>query len=210
VRFSTVVGSRGSADTARDVRGFATKFYTRQGNFDLVGNNMPVFFIQDGLKFPDLVHAVKPEPHTEMPQGASAHDTVLGLRVARARDDAHGHVGHVGPRAAAQLQHDGGLRRAHVSAGQRRRPRGAVQVHWKPVLGAYSLLWDEAQKIAGRTATSTAATLWEAIECGAFPEYELGPADRRGEGRAGLRLRSARSDQAACPRSSRRCGASAS
>ncbi|MCY3002580.1 MAG: catalase, partial [Planctomycetota bacterium] len=75
VRFSTVVGSRGSADTARDVRGFATKFYTSSGNFDLVGNNMPVFFIQDGVKFPDLVHAVKPEPHHEMPQAASAHDT---------------------------------------------------------------------------------------------------------------------------------------
>ena len=75
VRFSTVQGSRGSADTVRDVRGFATKFYTREGNFDLVGNNMPVFFIQDGIKFPDVVHAVKPEPHHEMPQGASAHDS---------------------------------------------------------------------------------------------------------------------------------------
>src|SRR6185503_2828964 len=75
VRFSTVVGSRGSTDLARDVRGFATKFYTRQGNFDLVGNNMPVFFIQDGLKFPDIIHAVKPEAHHEMPQAASAHDT---------------------------------------------------------------------------------------------------------------------------------------
>src|SRR4029079_17692490 len=75
VRFSTVVGSRGAADTARDVRGFATKFYTSEDSFDLVGNTMPIFFIQDGAKFPDLVHAVKPEPHNEMPQGASAHDT---------------------------------------------------------------------------------------------------------------------------------------
>ncbi len=75
VRFSTVAGSRGAADTARDARGFATKFYTEEGNFDLVGNNIPVFFIQDGIKFPDLIHAVKPEPHNEMPQGASAHDT---------------------------------------------------------------------------------------------------------------------------------------
>src|SRR5690242_16632759 len=75
VRFSTVVGSRGSADTVRDVRGFATRFYTEEGNFDLVGNNMPVFFIQDGIKFPDIVHAVKPEPAHEMPQAASAHDT---------------------------------------------------------------------------------------------------------------------------------------
>ena len=85
VRFSTVAGSRGSADTARDVRGFATKFYTEEGNFDLVGNNIPVFFIQDGIKFPDLVHAVKPEPHNEMPQAASAHDTLLGLHLADAR-----------------------------------------------------------------------------------------------------------------------------
>lgn len=75
VRFSTVAGSRGSADTARDVRGFATKFYTSDGNFDLVGNNIPVFFIQDGIKFPDIIHAVKPEPHNEIPQAASAHDT---------------------------------------------------------------------------------------------------------------------------------------
>src|SRR5215475_5175538 len=75
VRFSTVQGPRGSADTVRDVRGFATKFYTQEGNFDLVGNNMPVFFIQDGIKFPDVIHAVKPEPHHEMPQAASAHDT---------------------------------------------------------------------------------------------------------------------------------------
>jgi catalase len=76
VRFSTVGGSRGSADTVRDVRGFATKFYTEQGNYDLVGNNFPVFFIQDGIKFPDFVHAVKPEPHNEIPQAASAHDTL--------------------------------------------------------------------------------------------------------------------------------------
>src|ERR671915_379481 len=75
VRFSTVVGFRGSADTVRDVRGFATKFYTSEGNFDLVGNNMPVFFIQDAIKFPDLIHAVKPEPNNEMPQAQSAHDT---------------------------------------------------------------------------------------------------------------------------------------
>ena len=76
MRFSTVAGSRGSADTVRDVRGFATKFYTAEGNYDLVGNNFPVFFIQDGIKFPDLVHAVKPEPHNEIPQAASAHDTL--------------------------------------------------------------------------------------------------------------------------------------
>ena len=83
VRFSTVAGSRGSADTVRDVRGFATKFYTEEGNFDLVGNNIPVFFIQDAIKFPDLVHAVKPEPHNEMPQAAVGARHLLGLRLAR-------------------------------------------------------------------------------------------------------------------------------
>ena len=151
VRFSTVAGSRGSADTVRDVRGFATKFYTDEGNFDLVGNNIPVFFIQDGIKFPDFVHAVKPEPHNEMPAGGLGARHVLGLRLARARDDAHGHVGHVGPRAPAQLPDDGGLRRPHLPARQRRAARRTlVKFHWKPLLGAHSLVWDEAQKIAGQ------------------------------------------------------------
>ena len=92
VRFSTVQGSRGSNDTVRDVRGFATKFYTDEGNFDLVGNNMPVFFIQDAIKFPDFVHAVKPEPHNEMPQGASAHDTFWDFVAPKSRIRPYGHV----------------------------------------------------------------------------------------------------------------------
>ena len=124
VRFSTVQGSRGSTDTPRDVRGFAVKFYTEQGNFDLVGNNMPVFFIQDGIKFPDVIHAVKPEPHHEMPQAASAHDTFWDFVIAAARDDASRHLADVRPGDAAQLPHDAGLRRAHVPAGERR-GRGA-------------------------------------------------------------------------------------
>ena len=86
VRFSTVAGERGSTDTARDVRGFAVKFYTDEGNWDLVGNNIPVFFIQDAMKFPDLVHAVKPEPHHGMPQAATRARHLLGLRLADARD----------------------------------------------------------------------------------------------------------------------------
>ena len=121
VRFSTVAGERGSADTARDVRGFAVKFYSDEGNWDLVGNNIPVFFIQDAMKFPDLIHAVKPEPHNQMPQAASAHDTFLGLRLADARIHAHAAVGHVGSRDTAQLSDDAGLRCAHLSVGQRRR-----------------------------------------------------------------------------------------
>ena len=121
VRFSTVAGERGSTDTARDVRGFAVKFYTDEGNWDLVGNNIPVFFIQDAMKFPDLVHAVKPEPHHGMPQAAIGARHLLGLRLADARVDPHADVGDVRPRHPAQLPHDAGLRRAHLPARQRRR-----------------------------------------------------------------------------------------
>ena len=124
VRFSTVVGSRGSADTVRDVRGFAVKFYTEEGNFDLVGNNIPVFFIQDGIKFPDLVHAVKPEPHYEMPQAASAHDTFWDF-VGLQPETLHMVMWVMSDRAhPAQLPDDGGLRRPHLPADQR--PRQGV------------------------------------------------------------------------------------
>jgi catalase len=102
VRFSTVAGERGSADTARDVRGFAVKFYTDEGNWDLVGNNIPVFFIQDAMKFPDLIHAVKPEPHHGMPQAASAHDTFWDFASLMPGIDAHAAVGHVGSGHPAQ------------------------------------------------------------------------------------------------------------
>ena len=114
-------GSRGSADTVRDVRGFATKFYTDEGVYDLVGNNIPVFFIQDAIKFPDLIHAVKPEPHNEMPQAATAHDTFWDFFSLMPESDAHAHVGAVRPRPSAELSHDGGLRRPHLPPGQRRR-----------------------------------------------------------------------------------------
>ena len=119
VRFSTVLGERGSTDTARDVRGFAVKFYTDEGNWDLVGNNIPVFFIQDAMKFPDLVHAVKPEPHFGMPQAGERARHVLGLRVADAGDHPHADVGDVGSRHSAQLPDDAGVRRAHLPPGQR-------------------------------------------------------------------------------------------
>ena len=121
VRFSTVLGERGSTDTARDVRGFAVKFYTDEGNWDLVGNNIPVFFIQDAMKFPDLVHAAKPEPHFAMPQAGTAHDTFWDFASLMPEITAHADVGDVRSRHPAQLPHDAGLRRAHVPAGQRRR-----------------------------------------------------------------------------------------
>ncbi len=128
VRFSTVAGSRGSADTARDVRGFATKFYTPEGIWDLVGNNIPVFFIQDGIKFPDIIHAAKPEPDREIPQAADRPRHLLGLRVAHARVHPHAHVGHVRPGHPPLVPDDGGLRRPHLPPGQRSGRHHAGQV----------------------------------------------------------------------------------
>jgi catalase len=174
VRFSTVVGFRGSADTVRDVRGFATKFYTEEGNFDLVGNNMPVFFIQDGIKFPDLVHAIKPEPHNEMPQASAAHDnfwdfaslmpetthTLLWVLSDRAI-----------PRSFAMMQGFGVHTFRLVNAAGRSH---FVKFHWRPLLGIHSLVWDEAQKIAGKDPDFNRRDLWEAIEAGQHAEFELG------------------------------------
>jgi catalase len=174
VRFSTVVGSRGSSDLARDVRGFATKFYTREGNFDLVGNNMPVFFIQDGAKFPDLVHAVKPEPHHEMPQAASAHDTFWDF-VSLVPETMHMVMWVMSdralPRSYRMMEGFGVHTFRLVDRGGR---SVLCKFHWKPVLGAHSLLWDEAQKISGKDPDFHRRDLWEAIETGNHPEYELG------------------------------------
>ncbi|GAA3715710.1 catalase [Nonomuraea antimicrobica] len=173
VRFSTVAGSRGSADTVRDVRGFATKFYTTQGNFDIVGNNFPVFFIQDGIKFPDFVHAVKPEPHNEIPQAQSAHDTfwdfvqlqpetlhmVMWLMSDRAI-----------PRSYRMMQGFG----VHTFRLVNASGQGTfVKWHWRPVLGTYSLVWDEVLRVQGNDPDYNRRDLWEAIERGACPEYEL-------------------------------------
>ncbi|SMC47898.1 catalase [Kibdelosporangium aridum] len=174
VRFSTVAGSRGSADTVRDVRGFATKFYTRQGNYDLVGNNMPVFFIQDGIKFPDFVHAVKPEPHNEIPQAQSAHDTLWDF-VAQQPETMHMIMWLMSdralPRSYRMMQGFGVHTFRLVSADG----RGTfVKFHWKPLLGTHSLVWDETQKIAGKDPDFNRRDLWEAIETGDFPEWELG------------------------------------
>jgi catalase len=173
VRFSTVAGSRGSADTVRDVRGFATKFYTREGNFDIVGNNMPVFFIQDGIKFPDFVHAVKPEPHNEIPQASSAHNTLWDF-VALQPETMHMMMWLMSdralPRSYRMMQGFGVHTFRLVDADG----NGTfVKWHWRPKLGTHSLVWDETQKIAGKDPDFNRRDLWEAIEDGNFPEYEL-------------------------------------
>ena len=174
VRFSTVVGSRGSADTARDVRGFATKFYTKQGNFDLVGNNMPVFFIQDGIKFPDLVHAVKPEPHHEIPQASSAHDTFWDF-VSLVPETMHMVMWVMSDRAlprSYRMMEGFGV---HTFRLVNERGRSVFcKFHWKPLLGAHSLVWEEAQTIAGIDPDFHRRDLWDAIEAGDHPEWELG------------------------------------
>jgi catalase len=174
VRFSTVAGSRGSADTVRDVRGFAVKFYTAGGNYDLVGNNIPVFFIQDAIKFPDLIHAVKPEPHNEMPQAASAHDTFWDF-ASLMPESTHMLMWAMSdraiPRSFRMMEGFG------VHAFRFINARGEsffVKFHWKPKLGIHGLAWDEAQKIAGKDADFHRRDLWEAIEAGNFPEWELG------------------------------------
>jgi catalase len=174
VRFSTVAGERGSADTPRDVRGFATKFYTDEGNFDIVGNNIPVFFIQDAMKFPDLIHAVKPEPHHGMPQAASAHDTFWDF-VSLMPESTHMLLWVMSdralPRSFRTMQGFGVHTFRLLNArGQSR----FVKFHWTPVAGTHSLDWDESVKIAGADPDYTRRDLWESIESGVFPEYELG------------------------------------
>ncbi|MYM91991.1 catalase, partial [Rugamonas sp. FT82W] len=173
-RFSTVAGERGSADTVRDVRGFAIKFYTEEGNWDLVGNNIPVFFIQDAMKFPDLVHAVKPEPHNGMPQAASAHDTFWDF-VTLMPESTHMLMWHLSdraiPRSLRTMQGFGVHTFRLVNA------EGAsvfCKFHWNPLAGTHSLMWDEAAKICGADADFHRRDLWEAIEAGAYPEWELG------------------------------------
>ncbi len=174
VRFSTVAGSRGSADTVRDVRGFAVKFYTDEGNYDLVGNNIPVFFIQDAIKFPDLVHALKPEPHNEMPQAASAHDTFWDF-ASLMPESTHMLMWAMSdrtiPRSFRMMEGFGVHTFRFISA---RGDSHLVKFHWKPKLGVHGLAWDEAQKIAGKDADFHRRDLWEAIDNGDFPEWELG------------------------------------
>ncbi len=174
VRFSTVVGSKGSADTVRDVRGFAVKFYTEDGNFDIVGNNIPVFFIQDAIKFPDLIHAVKPEPHNEVPQATTAHDTFWDF-VINAPETAHMVMWAMSDRAiprSFRMMEGFGVNTFRLinAKGQAR----FVKFHWKPLLGVHSLVRDEAQKLSGKDPDFHRRDLWDAIEQGNYPEYEFG------------------------------------
>lgn len=174
VRFSTVAGSRGSADTVRDVRGFATKFYTEEGNYDLVGNNMPVFFIQDAMKFPDFIHAVKPEPHNEIPQAQSAHDTFWDF-VTHNTETAHMVMWAMSDRSlprSFRMMEGFGVHTFRFINDQGQ--AHFVKFHWKPVLGVHSLVWDETQKIAGKDPDFNRRDLWDAIESGHYPEYEFG------------------------------------
>lgn len=174
VRFSTVQGSRGSADTVRDIRGWATKFYTQEGNFDLVGNNTPIFFIQDAIKFPDFVHAVKPEPHNEIPQGQSAHDTFWDY-VSLQPETLHNVTWAMSdrgiPRSYRMMEGFGIHTFKLINAEGKCH---FVRFHWKPVYGVASLIWDEAQLLTGRDPDFHRKELWESIEAGDYPEYELG------------------------------------
>eukprot|EP00053_Salpingoeca_punica_P016585 m.157187 g.157187 ORF g.157187 m.157187 type:complete len:755 (-) comp17002_c0_seq2:2496-4760(-) len=173
VRFSTVLGARGSTDLARDTRGFATKFYTEQGNWDLVGNNIPVFFIQDAIRFPDIVHAAKPEQHHDMPQAASAHDTFWDF-FSLNPETVHHTLWNMSdrgiPRSYRTMQGFG------VNTYRLVNQAGAavfVKFHWLPAAGTHSVVWDEAVKISGADPDFHRRDLWEAIETGAFPQWDL-------------------------------------
>ena len=174
VRFSTVLGSRGSADSVRDTRGFAVKFYTEQGNMDLVGNNIPVFFIQDGIKFPDLIHAAKPHPDREIPQAQSAHDTFWDF-VSLHTEATHHTLWAMSdrgiPRSYRTMEGFGvhTFRLVDADGGTH-----LVKFHFKPVAGVHSMVWEEAQIAAGTDPDFHRRDMADAIDAGAFLEYELG------------------------------------
>jgi catalase len=174
VRFSTVAGSRGSADTARDVRGFAVRFYTGEGNWDLVGNNMPVFFIQDGIKFPDLIHAAKPEPDREIPQAATAHDTFWDF-ASLTPETTHMLMWVMSdraiPRSFRTMEGFGVHTFRLVNA---KGETTLVKFHWKPTAGLSSLVWEEAQKLGGIDPDFHRRDLWEAIATEQYPEWDFG------------------------------------
>ncbi len=169
-----MAGSRGSADTARDVRGFAVKFYTDEGIWDLVGNNIPVFFIQDGIKFPDFVHAAKPEPDREIPQAATAHDTFWDF-VSLQPESTHMLMWAMSDRAiprSYRTMEGFGIHtfRLYNEAGK----TTLVKFHWKPVAGIHSLVWEEAQKLGGLDPDFHRRDLWDAIESGAGAQWDFG------------------------------------
>ena len=196
VRFSTVAGSRGSTDLARDVRGFAVKFYTRGRQLRPRREQHPRLLHpgRDQVPRPDPRGQARARPRDAAGRVGPRH--VLGLHLADAGIDAHDHVGHVRPRDPAQLPHDGGLRRPHLPPGQRSRGNpGFVKFHWKPLLGVHSVAWDEAQKISGKDPDFLRRDLWEAIESGNSAGVGARPADRRGRTGARLRLRPPGPDQ---------------
>jgi catalase len=173
VRFSTVAGNKGSSDLARDVRGFAVKFYTKEGNWDLVGNNIPVFFIQDAIKFPDVIHSVKQEPDKDFPQAASAHDNFWDF-ISLTPESMHMIMWVMSDRAIPRsfrfMQGFGVHTFRLINA------KGAstfVKFHWKPKLGMQSVLWNEAVKINGADPDFHRRDLWNAIQSGDLPEWEL-------------------------------------
>ncbi|KAI0395303.1 catalase-domain-containing protein [Xylariaceae sp. FL0594] len=174
VRFSTVQGSRGSADTVRDVRGFAVKFYTQEGNWDIVGNNIPVFFIQDSIKFPDVVHAVKPEPHNEVPQAQTAHNNFWDF-VYLHEEATHMFMWAMSdraiPRSYRMMQ---GFGVNTFTLINKNGERSFVKFIFTPELGVHSFVWDEALKLAGQDPDFHRKDLWEAIENGAFPKWKFG------------------------------------
>lgn len=174
VRFSQVVGFRGSADAVRDGRGFATKFYTEEGNYDLVANNIPVFFIQDGIKFPDLVHALKPEPDNQIPQATAAHDNFWDF-ASLIPESTHMLLWVLSDRAIPRSYRMMEGFAVHTFRFINEEGKGTfVKLHWKPLLGTHSLVWDEAQKINGKDPDWLRRDLWDAIEAGDYPEFELG------------------------------------
>src|SRR5512135_1038212 len=174
VRFSPVAGSRGSADLVRDVRGFAVKFYTRQGNWDLVGNNIPIFFIQDAIKFPDLVHAAKQEPDRGFPQAQTAHDNFWDF-VSLMPESTHMLLWIMSDRAIPRsyrfMEGFGVHTFRFVNAEGR---STFVKFHWKPKGGLQSVVWNEAVKINGADPDFHRRDLWDAITAGDYPEWELG------------------------------------
>ena len=174
VRFSTVAGFKGSTDLARDVRGFSVKFYTEDGNYDLVGNNIPVFFIQDSMNFPDLIHAVKPEPNNEIPQAASAHDTFWDF-VSLMPESAHMIMWAMSDRAIPKsLRTMEGFGVHTFKLVNENGKATFVKFHWKPRLGVHSVAWNEAQKISGFNSDFHRQDLWENIEKGNYPQWDLG------------------------------------
>ena len=173
VRFSTVAGAKGSFDLARDVRGFAVKLYTTEGNWDLVGNNIPVFFIQDAIKFPDLVHAVKEDPDRAFPQAQSAHDTFWDF-VSFTPESIHMTLWQMSDRAiprSFRFMEGFGVHtfRFVNDAGE----SSFVKFHWRPLQGLQSVLWNEAVKINGADPDFHRRDLWDSITTGAFPQWDL-------------------------------------